>query len=365
GSEAVAEGGAGALAAGEAARGVGGFDRGIGIERRGEEEGKQLRLIAIVIGQMLTEHLPACLERTNPGRRTMDPQEKQREELENSRSTYMIDSEHAGELARLMHQDQMLTRGMGGLFPEFTDGPPLPAGGRVLDLACGPGGWALEVAFTYPKVEVIGVDISQSVIEYAQAQARSRGLDNAHFQVMDVMKPLAFPKASFDLINGRLLVGFMLPAAWPKLLAECHRLLKPGGVLRLTEAEPALTTSPAAERCQALICEALKKAGQSFSADGRHFGITPVLARLMRQAGFTDVKLRASFIEFSMGTDSHYAMLKDWLMLQELIQPFLIKMGVASSEELRHLIQQATAEVQQEDFCGLYTLITAWGYRPQ
>ncbi|MBE3564639.1 MAG: methyltransferase domain-containing protein [Thermogemmatispora sp.] len=294
----------------------------------------------------------------------MDPTGKNntREEDQNS---YVIDSENAGELARLMHQDQMLTRGMGGLFPEFPEGAPLPAGGRVLDLACGPGGWALEVAFAYPNVEVIGVDISQAVIEYANAQAWSRGLENAHFRVMDVMQPLAFPDASFDLINGRLLLGFMLPEAWPKLLAECRRLLKPGGIIRLTESESGLTTSPAAERFNALLAEALKKAGQSFSADGRHIGITPVLPRLVRQAGFEEVKLRASAIECSMGTEGYYPMLKDWLMLQELIQPFLIKMGVATGEELGRLIQQATAEMQQEDFCGLYTLLTVWGRKPQ
>ncbi|WP_052889866.1 class I SAM-dependent methyltransferase [Thermogemmatispora carboxidivorans] len=284
---------------------------------------------------------------------------------EEGQNTYVIDSENAGELARLMHQDQMLTRGMGGLLPEFPEGAPLPEGGRVLDLACGPGGWALELAFAYPKVEVIGVDISQAVIEYARAQAWSRGLQNAHFQVMNIMEPLAFPDATFDLVNGRLLLGFMLPGAWPKLLAECRRLLKPGGVIRLTESESGLTNSPAAERFNALLTEAFKKAGQSFSADGRHFGITPVLPRLVRQAGFREVKLRASAIECSMGTEGYYPMLKDWLMLQELIQPFLIKMGVATSEELRHLTQQATAEVQQEDFCGLYTLLTVWGHKPR
>nr|BBH92655.1 hypothetical protein KTA_08540 [Thermogemmatispora argillosa] len=295
----------------------------------------------------------------------MAPEEKQREERESSHNTYVIDAENAGELARLMHQDQMLTRGMGGLFPEFAGGPPLPDGGRVLDLACGPGGWALEVAFTYPKVEVIGVDISQGVIDYAQAQAWSRGLENAHFQVMDVMQPLAFPAASFNLINGRLLVGFMLPAAWPKLLAECRRLLKPGGVLRLTEAELPLTTSPALERLHALISAAFKKAGQSFSADGRHFGITPVLPRLVRQAGFEQVQLRASAVEWSSGTEAHYSVFKDYLMMLELIEPFLIKMQMISQEELQLARQQAIAEMQQEDFCGLYTLITVWGYKPQ
>jgi SAM-dependent methyltransferase len=279
-------------------------------------------------------------------------------------NTYVIDAEHAAELARLMQQDRLLTAAMGGLLPEFPDGPPLPAGGRVLDLACGPGGWALELAFAFPKVEVIGVDLSRQVIEYARAQAWSRGLGNAQFQVGNVMEPLAFPDGSCDLINGRLLLGFMRPAAWPRLLSECRRLLKPGGVIRLTEAEWGLTTSPAAERFSALFAEALKRVGQSFSPDGRHIGITPVLPRLVRQAGFVEVRLRATAIEWSMGTEMHYPSFKDALIALELLQPFLVKAGVATQAELEQLYQQAVAEMQQEDFCAVGTLLTVWGRQP-
>jgi ubiquinone/menaquinone biosynthesis C-methylase UbiE len=279
-------------------------------------------------------------------------------------NTYVIDPEHAAELARLMQQDRLLTEGMGGLLPEFPAGPPLPAGGRVLDLACGPGGWAMELAFAFPKVEVIGVDISRQVIEYARAQAWSRGLANAHFQVMNVMEPLAFPDGSFDLINGRLLCGFMLPAAWPRLLQECFRLLKAGGVIRLADTEGSLTTSPATERFSALCAEALKKAGQSFSADGRHVGITPVLPRLVRQAGFVDVRLRSSVIEWSIGTEAYYPVFKDAMVFVELVQPFLVKAGVATKEELERLMQQAVAEMQQEDFAAISTMLTVWGRKP-
>ncbi len=40
--------------------------------------------------------------------------------------------------------------------------------------------------------EVYGVDISQAFVRYASAQAQARRLDNAYFQVMDVLKPLDF-----------------------------------------------------------------------------------------------------------------------------------------------------------------------------
>jgi SAM-dependent methyltransferase len=277
-------------------------------------------------------------------------------------NTYVIDTEHAAELARLMQQDRLLTKAMGGLLPE--EGISLPEMGRVLDLACGPGGWLLELTFCFPRATLLGVDLSPAVVEYATAQARSRGLQNVHFQVMDVMEPLAFEDGSFDLINGRLLLGFMRPAAWPRLLAECRRLLTPGGIIRLTEMELPLTTSPAYERFGGYLTAALQRARQSFSMDGRHFSITPVLPRLVRQAGFTDVHLRATAIEWSTGTKARYPVFKDHFIAMALLQPFIAKMQVATKEELEQLYQQAVAEMQREDFCAVWTLLTVWGRQP-
>ncbi|MBX5458101.1 MAG: class I SAM-dependent methyltransferase [Thermogemmatispora sp.] len=123
---------------------------------------------------------------------------------------YVIDPEQVAELAHLMQQERVVTEGMGGLLPE---GQELPEDGRVLDLACGPGGWAMEVAFTYPQMSVYGVDISPSLIEYARGQAQARHLENVHFRVMNIMQPLAFPVSFFDLINARFIAWFMVPAA--------------------------------------------------------------------------------------------------------------------------------------------------------
>ncbi|WP_052889572.1 class I SAM-dependent methyltransferase [Thermogemmatispora carboxidivorans] len=278
-----------------------------------------------------------------------------------TRSTYPIDPEQVAELARLMQQDRLLTEAMGGLFPE---GISLPPGGRILDLACGPGGWAMQVAFHYPSVEVVGVDLNANVIDYARVQARSRGLTNIDFAVMDIRQPLAFADASFDLINGRFLFSFMRPADWAALLSECRRLLKPSGTIRLTETEGPLTTSLATERLFALGYAALKRAGQSFSPDGCHVGITPVLPRLLRRAGFAEVRLHASAAEWSSDTPLHYAFFKDEMVALDLSLPFLVRMGMGSEKELRQLYQQAVAEMQTDDFCAIWTWLTVWGHQP-
>lgn len=113
----------------------------------------------------------------------------------------------------------------------------------MLDIACGPGAWALDVAQAFPQKRVTGIDISRMMVQYAKAEAREKGLYNASFQVMDALKPLAFADDSFDLVNARFITGFMSKAASPILVRECMRILRPGGILRLTECESPLTNS--------------------------------------------------------------------------------------------------------------------------
>ena len=143
---------------------------------------------------------------------------------ENQR-TYFVNPEEAEETARLLLQDRLVTKEMGGVFPENVDPSRFQL---VLDLACGPGGWACDVARLYPQMDVIGVDVSEKMMRYAQAHAQAQRLDNASFQVMDVIKPLAFPDDAFDFINARLLSSFMPVAIWPSFVQECIRITRPG-----------------------------------------------------------------------------------------------------------------------------------------
>jgi len=113
----------------------------------------------------------------------------------------VINMQNGNEIGRLMHQHHLLTRGMGGLLLEEIS---LDKGQTVRGLACGPGGWELDVAYTYPNVSVTGVDLSRPTIEYARDQAQVLHLDNAGFLVMDVTRPLDFPDDHFDLVHACL-----------------------------------------------------------------------------------------------------------------------------------------------------------------
>ncbi len=278
----------------------------------------------------------------------------------NSDNVYFNDPENVAEMARLLGQDRLITKGMGGLFSEQIDLSDIH---RILDAACGPGGWALEVAFTYPEIEVVGIDVSRAMIDYANAQTRVQGLDNASFQVMDILKPLDFPDGSFDLVNARF-INFLPAAAWPQLMQEIGRITRSGGAIRLTESEWwYFTNSPALENLNAMIIRALKLQGESFSQSGRFTGVLPMLGRFLLDAGCVNVNYRSHVIDYSYGTEAYEGFRHDAAIVFKLFQPFIVRMGVATQEEVNQLYEQMQLEMMKDDFRGLMLPLTAWGER--
>jgi ubiquinone/menaquinone biosynthesis C-methylase UbiE len=275
-----------------------------------------------------------------------------------SANIYISDPESGAEMARLIDQDRLITTGMGGLLPERSN--DFTGIGRVLDGACGPGGWALEIAFKHPEIEVVGFDVSKAMIDYANAQARVQGLDNASFQVMNLLKPLDFPDNSFDLSNGRF-VNFLPATAWPKFVSELARVTRPGGFIRLTESEWwYFTSSPALETLNSMVIKAIQVQG-GYSQTGRFTGILPLLGDLLRKAGCVNIKLVSHVIDFSYGTVAYEGFRRDASVVFKLFQPFILRMQVASQNELDDLYNQMVLEMLQEDFHGLMLPLTALG----
>src|SRR5438105_2636500 len=150
-----------------------------------------------------------------------------RDPSQSDENTYFIDAESAAEMARLLGQDVLVTKLMGGLFSERPDFADIQS---VLDIGCGPGGWAIEVAFAHPDIDVIGIDISKTMVDYANSRAQVQELDNVRFEMMDALKPFDFPDNTFDLVNARYIGGFMLPSQWPPFIQECWRITHPRGL---------------------------------------------------------------------------------------------------------------------------------------
>ena len=277
-------------------------------------------------------------------------------------NSYVLDAESSAEMARLMRQDQLLTAGMGGVFPEQAE-TDLAGIQRVLDLACGPGGWPLEVAFRYSDMEVVGVDISERMIAYARSQAQVQQRDNLSFQVMNILQPLGFPAASCDLVNARLVNGFVRREAWPILLREALRVLRPGGILRLTEAEASMSNKPNFEKAFSLLMQVLARAGMSFSPSGNYHGLIQMLPHLLRQAGITVSGTSAHFVEFSAGTEARDGFYQDFANAFAQIAPMMERLNIMDANAWNALAQRGLAEMFEDDFCAAWTLLTVWGKR--
>jgi SAM-dependent methyltransferase len=277
-------------------------------------------------------------------------------------NTYLLDPESPEEMARLMNLDRFTTKAMGGPLAGIADSSRLQT---ILDLACGPGGWVLDVAFACPDAEIAGVDISKIMIEYANARARTQKLFNATFGIMDITKPLDFSDATFDLVNARLLIAVLRREAWAPLISECARILRPGGLLRLTEPiDPGVTNSPAFERLQVLVNQALWQAGYGFSVDGRTYGLSHTLPRLLRQAGYQNVQYRAYMLEYSAETPAWADFYRNAQIVYYLGRFFPVKAGLATQEEVEHLYQQMLIEMHRDDFACMGHFFSVWGEKP-
>jgi ubiquinone/menaquinone biosynthesis C-methylase UbiE len=101
--------------------------------------------------------------------------------------------------------------------------------GRLLDVGCGPGTFALELARAFPGSEVVGIDLAEPLVAMAREAARAAGLDGrVVFEVADVQR-IPFPDDAFDaLTNLNMLHIVEDPVA---MLDEMERILKPDGYL--------------------------------------------------------------------------------------------------------------------------------------
>ena len=100
---------------------------------------------------------------------------------------------------------------------------------RILDLGCGTGGPTLVYAEAFPAAEVHGVDIGAAMLRYGHLRAESEGR-RIHFSQQDAART-NFAAASFDLVLSHILFHETSARAIPAMLAECRRLLGPGGVM--------------------------------------------------------------------------------------------------------------------------------------
>jgi ubiquinone/menaquinone biosynthesis C-methylase UbiE len=189
------------------------------------------------------------------------------------------------------------------------------SGMRVLDIACGTGEPAISLAAVLVgDGDVVGVDISPAPLKIAEERAIQRGLSNVTFQQADAHE-LPFPDNSFDCITSRL--GIMFFSDLPRALSEMRRVLKPSGRAILLVWGP--MDQPYFQTTIGAILRMLPEA--SVPESGRKMfalGNKGVLAQVLRQAGFSEVKEELVTVPWTwMGTPEEV-----WEYFQDVAVPF-------------------------------------------
>lgn len=99
----------------------------------------------------------------------------------------------------------------------------------ILDMGCGTGEQTLAYKREFPAARVTGIDCARPFVRFAHGLAESEGLA-LDFAEMDAAHT-DFADNSFDLIVSIIMFHETTRAQVRDILAECWRLVKPGGLV--------------------------------------------------------------------------------------------------------------------------------------
>lgn len=113
---------------------------------------------------------------------------------------------------------------------------------KILDVGCLVGHNSLPWAQEFEGAELHALDVAAPALRYGAARAAKIGTA-AKFHQMDATK-LDFPDETFDIVWSSMFFHEVPLKNIPKILKECHRVLKKGGLMLHMELPPNQALTP-------------------------------------------------------------------------------------------------------------------------
>jgi ubiquinone/menaquinone biosynthesis C-methylase UbiE len=235
--------------------------------------------------------------------------------------------------------------------------PLLKPGMRLLDVGCGPGTITSGLAQRVAPGPVIGIDMSDSVIETAKSLAAKNATGNLTFEVGSIYQP-RFAPGSFDAVYTHQVLQHLRQPV--EALRQMRTLLAPGGMVGVREVDWGSTTffpdNKGMHRFLELYYELARRNGGEPDA-GRH------MRKWFREAGFADTRVSTSTTSYSDAEET-----RDWgdtyadRTLQSNIADKALEYGIAKRSDLESIAADWRAWGRDPDahFCLSHAEVVAW-----
>lgn len=235
----------------------------------------------------------------------------------------------------------------------------------VLDVFCGSGAWAIDLAKSYPSIKITALDPNPQMLEIAHVEARTAGVSNITFVTASLFEPLPYEQQSFDLVHMQRVIPPLMLHDLPTILRHLLTVARSGGWFYLSDFEIGLTSSPAFESFETQVREILLQKQRSITTDGLAFSPAVFYPRHLAEIGCRDVHYTLTPIDLgnqpgSYGNNRALSLIVTSMQAGRL----LVERGQVTQQEIDELFQTIRHEIQQPGFCGVGMLISTLGTVP-
>lgn len=257
------------------------------------------------------------------------------------------------QVARLLAQEK-------GLFP-----PALVSyvRGDILDVSCGSGWWSHQIAHAHPDCFVTGINHDAIMIVLAKQLAPS----NATYMLVDACSPfLPLSEATVDFLHLNWMV-YPFEEPGESFLAECFRLLRPGGALFLQTCDQICISND--ERLTAyndLLINAYRRSGQFLLQGTLPTGPIAALSAMLEQVGFSAIQGEEVLLSCSAGAPRQAACHHFLACAMAQFRPLILQHRQdMAKERLAALEEEAQEALRRLDFVGFLVFQHIWALKQE
>jgi len=179
--------------------------------------------------------------------------------------------------------------------------PKIPSGGRVLEIAPGPGYFCIELA-RLGKYQIAGLDISRSFVAMARENAARAGVQ-VDFRQGNASE-MPFEAGSFDFTFCQAAFkNFSQPV---QAIAEMFRVLRPGGTSVISDLRRDASAADIEREVKGLhlgrINESITRWSFQHMLLGRAYSMEE-MERMVRQTPFRSCRIEANGVSFEVWLD--------------------------------------------------------------